>query len=141
MDRSFIAVEDTLINAVLYNYTSTNTNREGDGWNGEDLSLYCEEGGGGRALCSAVRPYPIAVAGRLLHMRFHAGKRELVLSIAHEEGIQAPTEIFVPALQYPRGYRVEASDGEWEQREGGSILVWRHTAGRREHRIRIFPAP
>jgi hypothetical protein len=66
-------------------------------------------------------------------------KRVFVLELDHEEGIDAPSEIFVPVHQYPRGYRVEVSDGSWETREGGRVVAWRHGESRRRHRIVISP--
>ena len=74
MDRSLCAVESSLCSATIWNYTASNTNERGDGWNGEDLSIWSADQGrdtrvldrGGRALRAVVRPYPVATAGEPL---------------------------------------------------------------------------
>ncbi|HEY9593485.1 MAG TPA: hypothetical protein VHE79_03350, partial [Spirochaetia bacterium] len=40
IDRAFRALEDTLLSGTVWVYTPDNTNARGDGWNGEDFSIY-----------------------------------------------------------------------------------------------------
>lgn len=147
MDRSFRAVEDNLLSCTLWNYTPDNTHAHGDGWNGEDLSIFGrdeqEDPGdihsGGRALPAIVRPYPRATAGEPLRMAFDIKRRIFQFRFRHDPQVTAATEIFVPALQYPRGYRVEVSDGMVERDPVRQTLIYRHDPARREHKVRISP--
>jgi len=43
LDNTMRAVEIALVSCTLWNYTAENTNRCGDGWNGEDLSIFSED--------------------------------------------------------------------------------------------------
>ncbi len=147
LDRSFKAVEENLMGCFLWNYTSVNTNALGDDWNGEDLSLFSRDqlgdrGGidsGGRALEAAVRPYARATAGEPLRMRFDMNHRAFELEFRHDPVVSAPTEIFVPRLQYPGGCRVTISDGSYVLRPETQTLIYRHETRRTVHAIRIEP--
>jgi endoglycosylceramidase len=57
------------------------------------------------------RPYPRAVSGTPLSYRFDHTRRSrrFVLVFRASPRIHAPTEIFVPRMQYPRGYDVRVS--------------------------------
>ncbi|PKL06485.1 MAG: hypothetical protein CVV53_04075 [Spirochaetae bacterium HGW-Spirochaetae-9] len=101
------ALDANLMNATLWNYTADNTHEWGDGWNGEDLSVFCKEDGGGRALGGFVRPYAYATAGRIVEMSFNRRSGEFRLRYLPDATITAPTEVFVPRLQYPEGYALE----------------------------------
>lgn len=148
LDRSFRAVEDNLLSCTLWNYTADNTNVRGDGWNGEDFSIFSRDqqddptdiNSGGRALQAAVRPYPRAVAGEPLRMAFDLKRRVFQFEFRHDPQVTAPTEIFVPALQYPQGYRVEVSDGTFEQDRVRQRLIYRHGREQRHHAITVRPA-
>lgn len=149
LDRTFRSVEDNLLSGTLWNYTADNTNAHGDGWNGEDFSIFSRDqqndpadiNSGGRALRAVVRPYPRAVAGEPLRMAFNLRRRFFQFEFRHDPGVTAPTEIFVPALQYPGGYRVEVSDGKFEQDRERQRLIYRHDVERHQHTITISPAP
>ena len=52
----------------------------------------------------------------------------------------APTEIFLPQLHYPRGARVEVSDGVYEMRAAEQRLIYKHDAARDVHRVHVRPA-
>ncbi|MCX7706990.1 MAG: cellulase family glycosylhydrolase [Anaerolineae bacterium] len=147
LDRSFRAVEDNLLSCTLWNYTADNTDACGDGWNGEDFSIFSRDqqdnpsdiNSGGRALRAAVRPYPRAVAGEPLRMAFDLRRRVFEFEFRHDPQVAAPTEIFVPVLQYPEGYRVEVSDGTFEKDSARQVLVYRHDPEQRQHIITISP--
>jgi hypothetical protein len=108
------------MNATLWNYSAGNEHAHGDGWNGEDLSVFCREelqppsekapaaSSGGRALRGFIRPYAIATAGKPLQMSFNRKSGKFRYSFEADFSIQAPTEIFVPIIQYPDGYTVTA---------------------------------
>ena len=148
LDRSFRAVEDNLLNCTLWNYTSDNTNARGDGWNGEDLSIFSRDqqdgpgdvNSGGRGLQAVVRPYPRATAGEPRHMAFDIQRHVFEFEFRHDPTVAAATEIFVPEIQYAQGYRVEVSDGTVERDPARQTLIYRHDPGRREHKLRISPA-
>jgi glycosyl hydrolase family 5/cellulase (glycosyl hydrolase family 5) len=146
LDRTFRAFEDTLSSGALWNYTADNTNAHGDLWNDEDLSLFSRDQqtnpqdihSGGRALAAVVRPYARAVAGEPLRMRFDR-RRVFEFTFRHDPHLSAPTELFVPDYQYPRGYRVTISDGAYEVVPETQTLVYRHTLDRDTHTVRIQP--
>jgi hypothetical protein len=147
MDRSLRAVESSLCSATIWNYTASNTNERGDGWNGEDLSIWSVDQGrdtrvlerGGRALRAVVRPYPVATAGEPLQLSFDMRRRVLRFIFRHDPGVIEPTEIFVPPSQYPFGYRVWMTDGTFLKDDGRHMLTYRHTLGRPTHTIVIRP--
>jgi hypothetical protein len=145
MDRSLRALEDTLLSGTLWNYTPDNTNRHGDQWNGEDLSIFSRDQqtnphdihSGGRALQAVVRPYARAVAGEPLHMAFDLKSKAFTFAFQHDATITAPTELFVPNYQYPQGYTVEVSDGTVDIERERQVLRYHHTTTRDIHTIRL----
>jgi hypothetical protein len=147
LDRTFQALEANLLNGTLWVYTSDNTNARGDQWNGEDFSIFSRDqqkdpgdlNSGGRALLAAVRPYPRATAGKPLHMRFNFKLHLFEYTFRHDPQVDAPTELFIPNLHYPHGYRVEVSDGACEMDATNQILRYHHTRTRAEHTIRVHP--
>jgi hypothetical protein len=147
MDRLLRAFEDTLLSLTLWNYTADNTNARGEGWNDEDFSIFSRDqqsdpkdlNSGGRALPALVRPYARAVAGAPLRMSFDLRSRRFEFAFRHDPRIDAPTEIFVPKYQYPRGFTVKLSDGDCEEIPGEQTLLYRHTLQREIHTIRIRP--
>lgn len=149
MDRSFCALEDALMNCTLWNYTADNTNTHGDQWNDEDLSIFSRDQqsnpadihSGGRALQSVVRPYARAVAGEPLRMAFDRERKVFEFAFRHDPAITAPTELFVPTYQYPHGYSVEVLDGTYEALREQQTLLYRHSASRDVHTIRLKTKP
>jgi len=105
-------LDANLLSATIWNYTADNTHAYGDGWNGEDLSVFCREDGGGRALAGFVRPYAMAVAGKITLMEFDHARGTFVLEFEPNKRIKAPTEIFVPGLQFLHGADIVLSGGE-----------------------------
>ena len=47
-------------------------------------------------------------------MRFDRKRRLFTFSFRADSSVTEPTELFVPNSQFPDGYRVEVSDGEYE---------------------------
>jgi len=145
LDRSFQALEANLLNGTLWNYTPDNTNARGDLWNGEDFSIFSRDqqqnpqdiNSGGRALQAVVRPYPRATAGEPLRMSFNLSSHRFEFEFIHDPRVTAPTEIFLPSLQYPRGCSVEVSDGRYETNPDEQVLVYHHDPAVSEHRIVI----
>lgn len=147
MDRSLCAVEGSLCSATIWNYTASNTNARGDGWNGEDLSIWSADQGrdtrvldrGGRALRAVVRPYPVATAGEPLQLSYDMRRRVLRFTFRHDPGVTLATEIFVPPSQYPFGYKVWMTDGTFLKDDVRHMLTYRHTLGQPTHTIVIRP--
>ncbi|MEN6543930.1 cellulase family glycosylhydrolase [Parvibaculum sp.] len=119
LDLMYNAMDALLISSTQWNYTASNRNDQavGDGWNQEDLSIYSADqrgsssdiNSGGRALEGFVRPYARTTAGRPLKMKF---KRETgAFRYVYEATREGETEIFVPRLQYPKGFTVEVEGG------------------------------
>ncbi len=147
LDRSFTAIEANLLDCVIWNYCADNTNARGDLWNAEDLSIFSRDqrrdagdiNSGGRGLRAFVRPYPRATAGELLRLSFDMRSRTFELAFRHDPRASAPTEIFVPRLHYPRGFRAEVSDGTVVDKPQCQILEYHHGAQRPDHWIRLTP--
>jgi hypothetical protein len=147
MDRSFKAMEGNLVSCTLWNYTADNTNERGDQWNDEDFSIFSpdqqEDPGdihsGGRALDAVVRPYAMRVAGEPLEMSFDLHKRVFELTFRHDPDITAPTVVFVPNFQYPDGYLVEISDGEFSMEPDAQQLLYLYSPSHDVHTIRVMP--
>ncbi len=148
MDDTFQALEANLLSGTLWNYTADNDNRRGDQWNDEDLSIFSRDqqadpedlNSGGRALEAAVRPYAHKVAGEPLEMGFELKRKTFHLTFRHDPVVRAPTEIYVPNLQYPGGYRVEVSDGKYQIDRETQTLVFHHSLDREIHHVRVRPA-
>jgi len=138
MNRTLRTMEDSLVSYIIWNYTSTNSGEHGDGWNEENLSIYRKETGG-RALAAIVRPYVRAVAGTLRRMRFTLRTRLFEAEFDHDPQVSAPTEIFVPNLQYPSGLTVEVSDGHWETDRDAQLLRYYHSSTKSRHWLRLRP--
>ncbi len=122
LDLMYNALDALLINSTHWNYTASNRNdlAIGDGWNQEDLSIFSRDqqtdptdlDSGGRALVGFVRPFARATQGTPRMMKFDrvSGAFEFVFDA--EPNGACETEIFVPRLQYPRGYDFEIAGGE-----------------------------
>jgi hypothetical protein len=86
-----------------------------------------------------VRPYASKVAGEPLEMSFNLKRRTFTFSFRHDPAVQAPTELYVPNLHYPSGYRIEMSDGEHQIDREAQSLVYYHSTSQRIHRLRLRP--
>ena len=153
MDATMRALERNLVSFTLWNYNPVNTNLRGDLWNDEDLSIFSRDqqqasrrgsahriDAGGRALKAVVRPHARKIAGKPLHMGFDMRRRRFRLRFRHDPTVTAPTEIYVPAYQYPTGARVLISDGTFELDCEAQTLLYRHTQTRALHWVRVDPA-
>ena len=133
LDRTFNALEANLLHYTLWNYTADNTNKRGDNWNGEDLSLFSRDqqqdpgdpNSGGRALKAFLRPHPRAVAGIVQSMSFDCFRGIFELEVESIEDRELQTEIYIPAYHFPRGLKIEG-DGSWQYDEDNQLLLWTH---------------
>jgi len=146
MDRLMKALDANFLNYTLWNYTSDNSNERGDGWNGEDLSIFSKDqqadpqdiNSGGRALAALIRPWPRRLAGEPLAMKFNIKTRDFVFSLRYTGG-RGPTEIYVPASQYPQGYVIHISGGSFSVDSASQLVLWEHDSSRERHTIKIVP--
>jgi hypothetical protein len=125
IDDYMQALEANLLHFTIWNYTADNNNMRGDNWNGEDLSIFSRDqqnnpsdvNSGGRALEAVIRPYAMATAGEPLRMSFNMVTGVFEYAFRHDKSITAPTEFYIPAVQYADGYVVDVSDGRYEKDE------------------------
>lgn len=149
LDATMQALETNLVSFTLWNYTADNTNRRGDQWNDEDLSLFSRDQmtgrgdlyDGGRALQAALRPYATKTAGEPRRMAFDIRTRVFEFEFQADPAVSAPTEIFVPAYHYPAGIRVTAPDGRVDYDPQTQCLSYHANPGIALHRLKIEPAP
>jgi hypothetical protein len=122
LELMYGALDELLLHSTQWNYTASNRNdlRIGDGWNQEDLSIFsvdqCTErsdpDSGGRALHGFCRPFARRVQGRILRMHFDRARREFRLEYDADPTIDAPSEVYVPRLQFPSGIEPRVEGGE-----------------------------
>lgn len=149
MDRSYTAVEDTLLDSALWVYTPDNTNAHGDLWNGEDLSIYSPDQqtdpediySGGRALPASIRPHPRATAGQPVSLAFDLSRRAFTYTFIPDHAISAPTLVFIPRLHYPHGIQVRLEGGRWEYAPDDQMLSCWPQPGAPRCILNITPAP
>lgn len=153
-ERALAAYHEALdaagLSSTIWNYTADNTNERGDGWNGEDLSIYSPDQSrlplpagadpreaGGRAIRGFCRPYPRATAGVPESFRFDFRSGYLEYRFRPDPSVSAPTELFLPPVHYPRGCRVEVDGGDFELDLPGRALRVRPAPGTSETIVRV----
>ena len=88
------AVDANLLHSTIWNYTPDNTNKTGDGWNDEDLSVFSE--GKERAAGGWKRPYPMATAGEPLEIKWNRKQGVFRYRFRADGAVTAPTIIYLP---------------------------------------------
>jgi hypothetical protein len=86
------AVDANLLHSTIWNYSATNTNKYGDSWNDEDLSIFSE--GKERASAGWKRPYPMATAGKPLSFKWD--RKVFIFRFKADKNIKAPSVIYLP---------------------------------------------
>ena len=122
LDNYYEAFEAMLQSNILWCYSPENQERLGDLWNREDFSVLGPDQEW-RASTAWSRPHPRALAGKPLETHFYSPLHyfdpdkgvvppvgEYYLRYGSRE-TGAPTEIFVPQVQYKNGFYVWLSDG------------------------------
>jgi len=146
LDSSLKAIESNLLSYFIWSYTPTNTNEYGDQWNDENLSIFSKDqrldkqniNSGGRALKAFLRPFPKKIAGEPISFSFDMRKQVMELRFKHDSHIKQSTVIYIPEYQYPSGYRVEVSDGNYEMLTEKQLLMYHHSPEKEEHFIKVF---
>lgn len=118
LDLMYNALDTLLINGTLWNYTASNRNdlRIGDGWNQEDLSIFCEDqrdnptdiNSGARAIEGWCRPFARFIQGIPQKMEFNRKRGIFTLNFYADDAIEHPTEIYIPNVHFPKGYIIDA---------------------------------
>jgi hypothetical protein len=147
LDDTLQALEANLVNFTLWNYTADNSNLRGDLWNDEDLSIYSRDQqtgssdihDGGRALEAVVRPYAYKIPGTLISMSFNITTKRFDCSFCWNAEINAPMELFIPDFQYPQGFEVAASAGNWDFNQDSQMLRYYPIQSDIVHNISIIP--
>ena len=70
-------------------------------------------------------------------MRFDRARGRFTFRFRHDSAITEPTELYVPNSQFPAGYTVEVSDGEYEILPDEQRVLYRHSERDEPHEIRI----
>ncbi len=132
LDLMYNAIDQLGLSSTQWNYTVSNHNDAmvGDGWNQEDLSIWSADQAenpddpddGGRAVTGFCRPYGRAVQGSIVRQRFDRANGRFELSFDADPAVTAPTEIFVPAIQYPTGFDVEVLPAQADIEIAGPII-------------------
>jgi hypothetical protein len=135
------ALDANLSSGTLWNYTSDNTTADGDGWNGEDFSVFCRESGGGRAVEGFSRPYATRVPGVAVRMRYDPDRRRFALAYRNDLAAQGDAEIFIPSRLASGGLAVQVSDGSWRHDAEGRTLIWSPDSGRPVHEVVVAFRP
>eukprot|EP00581_Thalassiosira_minuscula_P007728 CAMPEP_0183710176 /NCGR_PEP_ID=MMETSP0737-20130205/5985_1 /TAXON_ID=385413 /ORGANISM="Thalassiosira miniscula, Strain CCMP1093" /LENGTH=697 /DNA_ID=CAMNT_0025938399 /DNA_START=76 /DNA_END=2169 /DNA_ORIENTATION=+ len=143
MNHTLKCLEENMLSFTLWCYTPDNTNREGDWWNGEDLSLFCNDQkkkrngpnkekdvddiyDGLRASRAFARPYARCIAGKPTENKFDLQKGLFRCVYRTAQKYDVPTEIFVPKLWCPSKSDMNirmSKGGRWEVEEGAQWFV------------------
>ena len=89
------AVDANLLHSTIWNYTADNTNKSGDEWNEEDLSIFSE--GKERAAPGWKRPYPMATAGEPLSFTWDRKRRIFRYAYTADSALASPSVIYLPS--------------------------------------------
>lgn len=177
LDNYYESLERLGMHRILWCYTPDNDPRYGDWWNKEDFSIWrgwkdltidrdiglaeptvttterALAEGAFRAQQAWSRPYPKALAGKLLSLHFYSPyhyfdpdkgevppEREFEVTYAAKE-TSAPTLIFVPEVQYPDGFYVWLSDGYayWDEETRTLLHFPTNDDPGARHFVRILP--
>ncbi|CEG44956.1 uncharacterized protein PHALS_01279 [Plasmopara halstedii] len=87
---------------------------------------------------TTTQPHARKVKGSITVSQFMQNSSTFVFEYSSEDaGGSEPTEIFVPYIHYPGGYRVTASDGHCaiEKHEGYDIIKHEHDNHKHNHRL------
>jgi hypothetical protein len=149
LDLYYDALDANLLNATIWNYTADNTNARGEGWNDEDLSIFSRDQqdqdwhddihAGGRGVAAIARPYARKIAGEPLRMTFDLATRTFTLEYKVDHKVSAPTEIFIPDFQYPKGYAIEVTGGTYSIDQAGQKLIVTNTNGTEVCTVKVTP--
>jgi hypothetical protein len=135
LDNYYRVLEENMINSTVWCYSPENTEADGENWNKEDFSVLGPDRRP-RGLDAYNRVSPRFTSGRLVSFKYNSPLayyeprpgvptpvREFTMEMMGLE-TSAPTEIYVPAQQYPDGFYVYVSDGRCAFDNDRHILYW-----------------
>lgn len=132
-DLLYNTFDELLLGSCLWNYCSDNTNEFGDKWNRVNRSIFSRSqqtadwrddiNSGGRAIEGFCRPYARRIAGTPIRMNFNRKKGIFNLEFIPDANITAPTEIYIPPIQYPNGYEIRCVGAVWDELEKESLIL------------------
>ncbi|KAI1872184.1 uncharacterized protein JN550_003903 [Neoarthrinium moseri] len=141
LDAILSGCDDHLLNYTIWAYSAINNQEWGDQWNGEDLSIFCNETGsfphhpvlqGFRAAAAWCRPYAQSLVGQPISLSFDVQSSKFHLEI--ESNTPGDATIYVPWLHYRKSdqneeldLKVTVSEGEWSLKN--QLLTWRYDRG------------
>jgi hypothetical protein len=122
LNMYYNAMDRLLLNSTQWVYSAANCNEWGDLWNLEDYSIFSKDqqldsddiNSGGRAIEGFCRPHYVKCAGIPLKMEFNLKKKRFCFEFNGTTSIQAPTIVYIPKMQYPNGFNINLSNGEFE---------------------------
>ncbi len=147
LERSFQAVEKTMVSSIIWNYTSVNSNEKGDLWNNEDFSIFSSDQvkgsddpyAGIRGKEAIVRPYPIKTPGELIKYSFDRENGIFSCNFIHNPEIKGPLEVFIPDIHFDKGFEVEISEGRYEIcYEKQKLYFYPESKALKPHKIRVL---
>ena len=101
------AIDANLLHSTIWNYTADNTNKTGDDWNEEDLSIFSE--GKERGQAGWKRPYPMATAGEPLSFSWDRVKSVFHYTFNADNAITEPGIIYLPSQWFGQEPHITAS--------------------------------
>lgn len=161
LDAISYGLEGAGIHHTYWAYTSVNTHKQGDSWNGEDFSFwsndkfdsdlnksrqYKSEGvvdinEKSRGAEAYIRPFPVAVFGDVQEYGFDLSKGVFTLKIEGEKTVddtQPATEVYIPDYHYPaEDFYINVTSGEYQFDKLTRTLTWYHEPG--EQTLEISP--
>jgi Cellulase (glycosyl hydrolase family 5)/Glycoside hydrolase family 5 C-terminal domain len=124
LDLMYNVLDRQQLHSTQWNYTVSNRNDAmvGDGWNQEDLSIWSidqatrpdDPDSGGRAVRGFCRPRALVVQGRIVEQWFDMAAGHFMLVFEPDLRISAPTELYLPKIQFPNGYDLTVEGGSWQ---------------------------
>ena len=139
------ALDDNLLHSTQWNYTPDNSNKWGDQWNLEDLSIFSidqqlnvdDVNSGGRAIHGFCRPHFTACSGNPLKMDFDFETKEFCFQFEADTSISEPSLIYIPKIQYPSGYKVDAPECDIKEVESYNQIIQIHAKKDGKKQVRI----
>jgi len=128
------AIDKNLLHSTIWNYSASNTNKNGDSWNEEDLSIYSE--GKERAQAGWKRPYPMATAGKLLSFNWNKKNKKFTFTFIPDNNIKAPTVIYLPEYLSGSSVKIETAL-KWEYVKEEQKLFIYNDDGREETTVTV----
>ncbi|MFX1441710.1 MAG: hypothetical protein ACFFFD_15830, partial [Promethearchaeota archaeon] len=133
LNTYYNSLDRNLLHAFHWNYTPDNDNTWGDQWNLEDFSIFSRDqqteplniDSGGRALQGFCRPRFLCLAGTPRVMEFDLKGGSFHLEFDGDPTVAAPTILYIPAVQFPMGFTVEAVNLEVEHHVENQLFLVR----------------